>query len=260
MAWSWWCYSLHPYTRYQPTSAFSSHQVSPETIMAVALKQIAEVTETDSGRDSGRDDTDIVDESLSLDQLLDELAQETKPKSTKENEFSQIQAGLEKLPKIDSNLEQRLEEAAKAKKQVLPATSVKINDPIAHKVKKTKEEIDADAGSKWFNMKKKEITPEIKRDMLVIKNRAVLDRKRHYKKDKWEIPKYFQTGTIIEGNTEYYSARLAKRNRGRSLAEEILNDEEGGKYFKRKYHEIQSERTSGGKKHLKKLKKKRQGY
>lgn len=227
--------------------------------MAVALKQIAEVTETDSGRESGRE-SDKVDESLSLDQLLDELAKETKPKTSNEAEFAQIQAGLEKLPKIESSLEQRLEEAAKAKKLVLPATSVKINDPIAHKPKKTKEETDADAGSKWFNMKKKEITPEIKRDMLVIKNRAVLDRKRHYKKDKWEIPKYFQTGTIIEGNTEFYSARLAKRNRGRSLAEEILNDDEGGKYFKRKYHEIQQERTSGGRKHYKKLKQKRQGY
>ncbi|KAF3990388.1 hypothetical protein FT663_02129 [Candidozyma haemuli var. vulneris] len=224
--------------------------------MAVALKQIAEVTETDSGRD----ESDKIDESLSLDQLLDELAQETKPTTAETDEFSQIQAGLEKLPKIDSNLEERLAEAANSKKQVLSDAAVKINDPITHKQKKTKEEQDADSGSQWFNMKKKELTPELKRDMLVIKNRAVLDRKRHYKKDKWEIPKYFQTGTIIEGNTEYYSARLAKKNRGRSLAEEILHDDEGGKYFKRKYHEIQSERTSGGKKHLKKLKKKRQGY
>lgn len=223
--------------------------------MAVALKNIAEVTETDSGRES-----DKIDESLSLDQLLEELAQETKLSTQNKDEFTQIKAGLDKLAKI-GGLENAFEQV-KEKPKILPNTIVKIDDPVTQKQskRKAKEEKEADAGAKWFNMKKKELTPELKRDMLVIKNRAVLDRKRHYKKDKWEIPKYFQTGTIIEGNTEYYSARLAKKNRGRSLAEEILHDDEGSKYFKRKYHEIQKQKTSGGKKHYKKVKQKRQGY
>uniref|UniRef100_A0A0L0P224 Fcf2 pre-rRNA processing C-terminal domain-containing protein n=1 Tax=Candidozyma auris TaxID=498019 RepID=A0A0L0P224_CANAR len=222
--------------------------------MSIPLNQIAEVTETDSGRD----EQEKLSESLSLDQLLEELALETKPKEKNADEFSQIQTELEKLPQIESNLEKQFEE--NSKKQLLPDKAIKINDPITHRTKKAKEEKDADAGKEWFNMKKKEMTPEIKRDMLIIKNRAVLDRKRHYKKDKWEIPKYFQTGTIIEGNTEYYSARLARRNRGKLLAEEILHDDEGSKYFKRKYHEIQTQRTSGGKKHYRKVKQKRQGY
>ncbi|KAL6019245.1 dTDP-fucopyranose mutase [Candidozyma auris] len=191
--------------------------------MSIPLNQIAEVTETDSGRD----EQEKLSESLSLDQLLEELASETKPKEKNADEFSQIQTELEKLPQIESNLEKQFEE--NSKKQLLPDKAIKINDPITHRTKKAKEEKDADAGKEWFNMKKKEMTPEIKRDMLIIKNRAVLDRKRHYKKDKWEIPKYFQTGTIIEGNTEYYSARLARRNRGKSLAEEILHDDEGSK-------------------------------
>ena len=53
-------------------------------------------------------------------------------------------------------------------------------------------------------MKQPEMTPEIKRDLQIIKQRSALDPKRHYKKDKWEIPKFFQMGTIIEGNTEFY--------------------------------------------------------
>ncbi|KAL6019244.1 dTDP-fucopyranose mutase [Candidozyma auris] len=150
--------------------------------MSIPLNQIAEVTETDSGRD----EQEKLSESLSLDQLLEELASETKPKEKNADEFSQIQTELEKLPQIESNLEKQFEE--NSKKQLLPDKAIKINDPITHRTKKAKEEKDADAGKEWFNMKKKEMTPEIKRDMLIIKNRAVLDRKRHYKKDKWEIP------------------------------------------------------------------------
>ena len=74
-------------------------------------------------------------------------------------------------------------------------------------------------------MKQPEMTPEIKRDLQIIKQRSALDPKRHYKKDKWEIPKYFQMGTIIEGNTEFYSARLKKKERGKTMVEELLNDD-----------------------------------
>jgi hypothetical protein len=51
------------------------------------------------------------------------------------------------------------------------------------------------AGYKWFNMPATEVTPEIKHDLLVIKNRDILDPKRHYKKGqlyKKGLPKFFQ--------------------------------------------------------------------
>ena len=49
------------------------------------------------------------------------------------------------------------------------------------------------AGPKWFNLPATKITPEIERDMKLLKMRNVLDSKRHYKKnDSSSLPKYFQ--------------------------------------------------------------------
>ncbi|CAN6601164.1 rRNA-processing protein Fcf2p [Trichomonascus vanleenenianus] len=135
----------------------------------------------------------------------------------------------------------------------------RIVDPVEVK-KQEKEQREATAGKNWFDMPKTEITPSIKRDLQLLQMRNVLDRKRHYKKDKSGPPKYFQTGTIIEGNTEYFSARMSKKERKRTLADEILADEASKRYFKRKYSEIQTAKTSGGKAHYKKIKQMRKKF
>ena len=45
----------------------------------------------------------------------------------------------------------------------------------------------------WFNLPATQITPEIERDMKLMKMRNVLDKKHHYKKnDSSALPKYFQ--------------------------------------------------------------------
>ncbi|OBA20326.1 Fcf2-domain-containing protein [Metschnikowia bicuspidata var. bicuspidata NRRL YB-4993] len=194
----------------------------------------------------------------SLDQLFQALAQETKPVVDDEmSEFDKIQRQIEQLPKIESGLEASMQKAVDQKP--LRSFAVKIDDPVT-RARKVKKEEKTDSGDDWFNMKKPEITPEIKRDLLILKNRSALDPKRHYKKEKWQVPKFFQTGTIIEGNTEFYSARISRKNRGKTLAAEILNDSTTTEYFKRKYTEIQKVNKSGGKSHYNKLKSKRRGY
>lgn len=222
------------------------------------LNKINEMSETDLTNQSAYEIRLPLEINLTLDELFSELSKETRPKTKDEDdEFSRIQKQLESLPKIESDLEKHMSKAEKEAQKKLDV--VKVNDPITH-VKKANKEEPTDSGSKWFNMKKPEMTAELKRDLLILKNRSALDPKRHYKKEKWVVPKYFQTGTIIEGNTEYYSARLSRKNKGRTLAEEILRDDDSSKYFKRKYYEIQKEKTSGGKKHYKKIKEKRRGF
>lgn len=129
----------------------------------------------------------------------------------------------------------------------------KIEDPVAVK-REAKAKREATAGSKWFDMPKGEMTSEMKRDLQLLKMRSVLDPKRHYKKDNSPLPTYFQSGTIIEGNTEYYSARLSTKERKKTIADEILADSESRKYFKRKYHDVQMSSTSGRRAYYKKLK------
>lgn len=214
---------------------------------------IPEVSETEmmSKTESITSDSGHTYNEMSLDHLFAELKQLATVEPQDSDEFQSLKKRVENLPKIQADLEKTLQ--VKLSSQDV----VKINDPIVVKAKK--EEITT-SGDKWFNMKEQELTDEVKRDMLVIKQRSALDPKRHYKKDKWEIPKYFHMGTIIEGNTEFYSARLSKKQRGKNLVDEILHDNDSQKYFKRKYSEIQSQKTSGGKAHYKKVQAMRKKY
>lgn len=101
-----------------------------------------------------------------------------------------------------------------------------------------------------------DLTPTLKRDLQLIQMRSVLDPHRHYKKTnskKSKIPEFSQTGTIIEGPTEFYSARINKKDRAKNFVEEAMVTEKQNGRFKRKYNEIQDAKTSGKKSHYKKL-------
>jgi hypothetical protein len=64
-------------------------------------------------------------------------------------------------------------------------------------------------------------------------------------------------GTIIEGPTEFLSARLSNKDRKRTLVEDVLAGENASGRFKAKYGEIQAMKTSGKKQFYKNLKAKR---
>lgn len=210
---------------------------------------ILESSETESFS-SDKAPTISIGDDLSLDDLFHNLKQETKPTNIsidEQSDYEKIQKSISKLPQITSNLEQTLAAAKPSSKK----TSIRIYDPVSVQSKTTNDKETTDA--RWFHMKQPEMTPQIKRDLLIIQQRNALDPKRHYKKEKWQIPKFFQMGTIVEGNTEFYSARMNRKQRGTSLVQEILNDDETKKYFKRKYGEIQVSKTSGRKAHYKKV-------
>lgn len=108
-------------------------------------------------------------------------------------------------------------------------------------------------------MPKTDLTPELKRDLQLLKMRNVLDPKRHYKKDnaKNDVPAFSQVGTIIEGPTEFFSSRLSNKDRKQTLLEEVINQEESSGRFKRKYNDISTKKASGGKNFYKKQQAKR---
>lgn len=132
-----------------------------------------------------------------------------------------------------------------------------ISDPVAAK-KAKKAERESNAGARWFNMPRPELTPSLRRDWQLLQMRSVLDPKRHYKKDTAPIPKFFQTGTIVEGNTEFFSARVSKKDRKQTFADELLANDKAKDYYKRKFAEIQAQKQSGRTKHYKKVKEMRQ--
>ncbi|KAG0359997.1 Fcf2 pre-rRNA processing-domain-containing protein [Gamsiella multidivaricata] len=121
--------------------------------------------------------------------------------------------------------------------------------------KQRKEDREKTAGKSWFDLPQQTLTPELKRDLQILKLRNVLDPKRFYKREekgKPKFPKYFQVGTIIEGNTEFYSSRLTKKERATTITGEVMKDLAGRDYYKRKFNEIQETKQSGGKRFYKK--------
>lgn len=204
------------------------------------IPTIIETSETESFSERAH----VPDDTASLDDLFADLKKESRSLPTVKD-FKSIEKSIQSLPRINANLETALQKKP-----------IRIHDPVIPPKKKTTETSD----ERWFNMKQPEMTPEIKRDLQIIKQRSALDPKRHYKKDKWEIPKFFQMGTIIEGNTEFYSSRLKRKERGKTMVEELLHDDTTKKYFKRKYHEIQQTKTSGRKSFYKKVKNARKKY
>jgi hypothetical protein len=118
---------------------------------------------------------------------------------------------------------------------------------------------NASSGVEWFNMPKTVLTPELKRDLQLLRMRSVLDPKRHYKKEdsKSSVPKFSQVGRIIEGPTDFYSSRLQNKDRKQTLTEEVMRGENSTGRFKSTYDRIQVAKTSGKKAHYKSLKAKR---
>ncbi|KAM9129848.1 deoxynucleotidyltransferase terminal-interacting protein 2 [Pangshura tecta] len=127
-----------------------------------------------------------------------------------------------------------------------------------HQIKKQrKAEREKTTGDGWFGMKAPEMTNELKNDLKALKMRASMDPKRFYKKnDRDGLPKYFQVGTVVDAPIDFYHARIPKKQRKRTIVEELLADSEFRRYNKRKYQEIMTEKAAlaAGKKNWKKKK------
>uniref|UniRef100_A0A8C1ZP87 Deoxynucleotidyltransferase terminal-interacting protein 2-like n=2 Tax=Cyprinus carpio TaxID=7962 RepID=A0A8C1ZP87_CYPCA len=110
---------------------------------------------------------------------------------------------------------------------------------------KRKAEREKTTGDGWFNMKAPELTEELKNDLKALKMRSAMDPKRFYKKnDREGPPKYFQVGTVVDNPVDFYSSRIPKKQRKRTMVEELLADAEFRSYNKKKYQEIMAEKAA----------------
>ena len=101
------------------------------------------------------------------------------------------------------------------------------------------------AGKGWFDMKAVEYTPELRREMRMLKLRGAYDPKRFYKNaDTSRLPTHFQVGTVVGGAADFYSARLAKKDQKRTLAEEIMHDKDIEHVRRHRFAKIQ-EKNAG---------------
>ncbi|XP_041528472.1 deoxynucleotidyltransferase terminal-interacting protein 2 [Microtus oregoni] len=123
--------------------------------------------------------------------------------------------------------------------------------------KQRRKERQKTAGDGWFGMKAPELTDELKNDLKALRMRASMDPKRFYKKnDRDGFPKYFQVGTIADNPADFYHSRIPKKQRKKTIVEELLADSEFRRFNRRKYSEIMAEKAANaaGKKFRKKKK------
>ncbi|XP_077440689.1 deoxynucleotidyltransferase terminal-interacting protein 2 isoform X2 [Vanacampus margaritifer] len=111
--------------------------------------------------------------------------------------------------------------------------------------KKHRVEREKTTGDAWFNMKAPELTKELTNDLKLLKMRSSLDPKRFYKKnDRDGFPKYFQVATVVDNPVDFYHSRVPKKQRKRTMVEELLADAEFRSKNKKKYHNIVAEKAA----------------
>ncbi|KAL2233349.1 rRNA-processing protein fcf2 [Sesamum indicum] len=166
--------------------------------------------------------------------------------------------GLSWQPKLDAFSSTKVEKISskeaetsalyKPNSQLIDGLFLPPNDP--RKLNKlSKKQVKDTAGKNWFDMPAQTITPELKKDLQLLKLRSAVDPKRHYKKGDSRsktLPKYFQVGTVIESATEFFTGRLTKKERKTTLADELLSDGNLREYRKRKVREIEEVNRPAG--------------
>lgn len=185
-----------------------------------------------------------LDPKIDTKDLYFDVDSKTAPVKFKQDKKSAIEDAVMKKSVLKSGLE---------KQESAPI----VNESMTQKIKQKRKEKGETAGPGWFNLPKTEITEELKKDFQIIKMRNVLDPKRYYKKASKKMPTYFQVGRVVENATEFYSSRIPKKERKRTMVDELLEDADFRRKNKKKYLEIQKKKESGGKKYFKKMKNKK---
>ncbi|GAB0496004.1 hypothetical protein MMPV_007314 [Pyropia vietnamensis] len=111
---------------------------------------------------------------------------------------------------------------------------------------------NSDAARSWATIPIAEKTEATERELRILASRKALDPKRFYKatgtttgkRGQW-APDRFHVGTIVSPATEFFSARLARRDRHDSFAAELLNDDAFMARSERKVRQIWTKQRSG---------------
>jgi hypothetical protein len=115
---------------------------------------------------------------------------------------------------------------------------------ILQSASKSRLESKKDASKKWFELPTQEITEEVKADLRVLRLRSAFDPKQFYKKfDETKFPTEFHVGTVVENAADFYSGRLSKKQRKRTMAEEVMHDEYLASVRKKRFNRIQDDAT-----------------
>ncbi|CAL7947870.1 unnamed protein product [Xylocopa violacea] len=189
-----------------------------------------------------------------LEDFEQDMGWTSKKKKKKKMSLPDVSTLKEELTAVDKILEKSVIKPGFEQLQAIPP--YKLSEKRLLEMRR--KERSKTKGSDWFNMRAPELTPEVKHDLEVLQMRSVLDPKRFYKKnDLKTLPKFFQVGKVMDSPLDYYSGRLVKKERKKTIVDELMADAQFSKYNKRKYKEIIDEKKKlryKAHKHAKRLK------
>lgn len=168
------------------------------------------------------------------DEALDEfLAEYEKPKKTVKLSTS-----------ID--VDKLLQKSAVLKPEFESLHSIPPYEVAQRKLRKLKKIEESKQLKNWYGLPSTEMTEEIKNELEVLKMRSVLDPKRFYKKNDLSVlPKYFQIGKVVSSPLDYYNERGMKKEKKKTLVDQLLAEAEFNKLNKRRYKEIIEQKGRG---------------
>ena len=97
-------------------------------------------------------------------------------------------------------------------------------------------------GKGWFNLQPAELTEEMRQDIKMLRLRNFVDPKKFYKAPTG-MTSVLHVGTVVEGPGEYSSERLTRKERKRTLLDEVMSDKRVKGYTKNTFMNIQKEKA-----------------
>jgi hypothetical protein len=101
----------------------------------------------------------------------------------------------------------------------------------------------------WFDLPAPPMTLELKRELLILRNRNFLDPTRRYKtsrEDREKLPKHFSIGTVVDSAGEGQSKRLSKAERRPTLLASLQSDPVFQDYANRTMAQVRERAVGGG--------------
>ncbi|MBA0701521.1 hypothetical protein Goari_020553 [Gossypium aridum] len=130
----------------------------------------------------------------------------------------------------------------KPNQQLIDGLFLPPNDPS--KVNKLlRKQVKDTAGTAWFDMPAPTLTPELKKDLQLLKSN--MPHLNGFEALLLHNAKA-QVGTVVESVTDYYSGRMTKKEKKPTLADELLSDPAVRQYRKRKVREIEERNRPAG--------------
>ncbi|KAJ1352704.1 hypothetical protein KIN20_009106 [Parelaphostrongylus tenuis] len=95
-------------------------------------------------------------------------------------------------------------------------------------------------GRDWFDLPATELTDEAKADLELLQMRSAIDPLAFYRRnDRSVLPKYFQVGRVVDAPEDFYSSRMTRKERKRTMLDELLYNEAFVQSKREKFKAIQ---------------------